>query len=384
MLLDGSEPLVAYGLDTTSHWWALTSPTTDGVRLIVDNKHSAIYKQIEKLTFSPDGNRWACFAKDNSQWYLLTDDTIIPLPGTSFGEIAYSPNSEVLVYSYMEGDHERIILNSRSILVYQRTGSLFLSEGGERYALMGWRGDKIVVNINGNETTLFDEIKPFGFWYDGSFLYAGRNGSTWEVYKNNNSITEQFMEISRVAINLRGNVAAFLARKNANQAYGVLIADEYTEPLMSKPYDNVANLLLHPTLPMLAFSAGISGKEYVVLSNTEYVGGQEATSAPHFTYDGSELYFVGCNIDCFVNINGKKYALGNVISTQLPYAVKPRSETMAYSTNSSLIVRDLLHKELTAGMMVDTLLQPRYNWRTQRYETLGQISQKLYLMTCTN
>jgi len=47
-----------------------------------------------------------------------------------------------------------------------------------------------------------------------------------------------------------------------------------------------------------------------------------------------------------------------------------------------MAVREIEFNRLYAGMMVDELIPPRYNWRKQRYESLGKINQKLYLLTC--
>jgi hypothetical protein len=33
-------------------------------------------------------------------------------------------------------------------------------------------------------------------------------------------------------------------------------------------------------------------------------------------------------------------------------------------------------------MMVDSTFSPRYNWRMDRYEALGIINNRLYLLTC--
>lgn len=37
-LLDGSEPLIAMGQDTTGHWWAVTSPFSRRYSMIIDGK----------------------------------------------------------------------------------------------------------------------------------------------------------------------------------------------------------------------------------------------------------------------------------------------------------------------------------------------------------
>jgi len=382
ILLDGSENLINYGMDTTQHWWALTSPFTNGYRLVVDGKKSAIYLEIGNLVFSSDGSKWACFARDNKQWYLMTNDTVLPLPGTDPGEIVFSPNSEVLCFSYKSAEQEFILFQHRRIQVYQRTGKLFLSTGGERIAFMGYRGDRLIVNINGNmESPLFDDIKPIGFWNDGSFIYAGKSGNIWEIYKNNVPISESYADIPESAINIDGTAAGFIVKTTAGKFYGVIISDEYYEPLTSKAYDFANNLALHPKSPIIVFSATFNSSPIIVMGSTEFSCGQE-NSRPFFNCDGSDFYFLGCDIDCFVNISGRKYSTNTQLALDATYAMKPNNLTLAYSTSSSMVVRSLSENKLYAGRMVEEMISPRYNWRISSYEALGKISNRLYLMRC--
>lgn len=381
LLLDGSEQLNSYGMDSTQNWWAVTSPFTNGYRLIVNGHSSDIYMDLKGLTFSADGLNWACFARDNKQWYLLTRDTALALPGTDPGEIVFSPNSQVLCFSFKSADQEFIFFKNRRIQVYQRTGRLYLSTGGDRIAFMGYRGDRLVMNVNGTESPLFDEIKPIGFWQDAGFLYAAKSGSVWEVYKNNQPISESFADIPEVALNIDGTVAGLIVRTTAGKFHGMIISDEYYEPLLSKPFDFAANLALHPFSPIIAFSAVYNTKPMIVMSNTEFYGGEQ-NGKPFFTCDGSDFFFVGCDIDCFVNVSGRKYSTNSQLSLESSYAMKPNHPSIAYSTSASLVIRSFADNQLYAGRMVDEVSSPRYNWRSGNYEALGKVNQRLYLLKC--
>jgi hypothetical protein len=383
MLLDGSEKLLAYGMDTTHHWWAVSEPFTGKNRLYVDGFQSQVYNSLNNLVFSPDGSRWACFAQDNLHWNLITNDTIIELPGTDVGEIHFSSNSEVLAYSYFEGDLETIIYGYKKLQLYQRFSNFFVNHNGTNVAFTGYRSNVMVVSIGGVESTTFDTIIPIGFWEDEHFVYAGRNGANWQIYKGKKPITEVLSSIMETAINLDGTVLAALVRRGGSYAFGMLISDEYREPLISKPYEQVQNLVLHPYLPMLAYNAQIDLNNLVVFNTVEYAGG-DYMGRPFFTYDGSELYFAGCRFDCFININGRQYRVQSDISSIDQFAVKPDSKTIAYCTSSSMIVRYLETEDLYAGKMLDTTQPPRYNWRKDRYEALGTISNRLYLLKCDN
>ncbi|ROL59391.1 WD40 repeat domain-containing protein [Bacteroidetes/Chlorobi group bacterium ChocPot_Mid] len=385
LLLDGSEQLVTFGMDTTKNWWAITEPFSGNYRLTINGIAQKDYKEIRQLTFSPDGNHWAYFSRDNSQWYLNTNDTIIPLPGSDVGQIDYSPNSQKMAYSYFEGYDEIIIIGEKRFREYQRdfksNPTIYLSQNAEKYAWVVKRGSGFALNISGKETNVFDEILPIGFWYDGKMLYACRSFNLWEIYKGNELISSNYSQVFEASINLKGNVAAVLVAQTGKQ-FAVLISDEYYEPLTGNRYDYVSNLILHPYLPMIAYNANLYQNNLVVLNSTEFAGGKEQTGTPEFTYDGEELFFIGCDLHCFVNINGRKYPLNNEVSLDRYYAKKPGSNTIAYVTNTSMIVRDFEKEQLYSGMMVDNLVSPRYNWRNGVYEALGSINNRLYLLTC--
>ncbi len=383
MLFEGSENLVSFGMDTTRHWWALTSPFDGQYRLIVDNVETDVFTDINALTFSPDGNRWACFCEsNNTQWYLLGIDTTILIKGNDVGEIQYSPNSKHIVYSYKESGEEYIVFKGDKIRTYNKTSKIYLSYNGARYAYVASRGDGYVIIVNGRESETFDEIKPFGFWMNGKILYAAKSGDLWSIYKGNQSLGGQYSKVTETAINLRGDAAAFLARLPSGFSVGTVISDEYYEPLEGEYYDQTSNLILHPTIPMIAYNAVYQGRDIVVFSGSEYEGGNDATSAPRYTFDGEELYFMGCDIDCFLSVNGREYSLNVSLPVDKKYAKKPGGRTIAYTTNTSLVIKDVEMDKLYAGMMVDRLSSPRYNWREGRYEALGAIRNRLYLMTC--
>ncbi|MFC2130761.1 hypothetical protein ACFLSQ_04955 [Bacteroidota bacterium] len=382
MLLDGGENLVTYGMDTTQHWWAVTQPFEESYRLIIDGQKSDVYKEIKQLTFSADGKRWACFVKNNVEWFLMTNDTLISIHGNEIGEIEFSPNSRHIVYSFYEANDEIIVYKGKRIRTYLRTGRILLSNNAERIAWVSNRSNGFVLNISGKETEVYDNIIPIGFWYNAEMLWAAKNGDVWEIYKGSESISDVYLNISEAAINLGGNVAAALATEQSGKHVGILISDEYYEPLVGSLYDQTYNLILHPSLPLLAYNAENIGQKLVILNTAEYYGGKESTGAPVFTHDGEDLYFLGCDIHCFVNINGRKYTLNSEIPINRFYAKKPGSNTIAYSTNSSMVVKDIETNGMYAGMMVDELISPRYNWRNSTYETLGSIGNRLYLMTC--
>ena len=382
LVWDGAEKVIKYGIDTTGNWWAITQPFTNQYRLIVNGHQSDIAIKVQSLTFSNDGKKWAAFTLEKERLYLFTNEGKITLPSlTTNGILSYTPNSEMLVYSYKNQDIETVVVGKKKFDVMNGTGSYYLNYTGDKVALVCRHNTGYIMNMNGIESPIYDEIKPFGFWHDGQFIYAGKSGTSWQIYKGNISISDRFSNVTEAYINIYGTVAAAIVVMPSGKKCSFLISDEYYEPLIGKEYENAYDLVLHPEFAMIGYRAVDNEKNLVVLNSVEYSGG-EYSSKPYFTYDGSELYFVGCNNDCFINVNGRNYPILNDMTLDAYYAKKPNSESVAYSSSTSMIVRDLQFNTLYAGKMVDEISAPIYNWKLNRYEAVGKINDRLYLMYC--
>lgn len=382
LLWDGSEPIKAYGMDSTFNWWAITEPFNDRYRLVVNGIESETYLDLTTPVFSPGGNRWATFVNYNGLWDLMTEDTIYRLNASKPGEVTFSTLNEKIAYSYFEGDLEQVVIGENKYDVFNRTGRLIISPWGNSIAFAAERGSYKVVNINGRESDQYDDIIPAGFWHDGKFVYAVQNGFNWEIMKGEEPMSDDYKSVNELIINYNGTVMGASIVGFDERARAILFSDEYYEPLIGRSYDAVSDVALHPHLPLIAYNAEEAGNFYVVFSNTEYFASRFTRGIPMFTHDGSEMYFFGCNIDCFININGKRYDIPTVIDVQSTYVVEPGTKTVAFTTTSSLVVRFLETNMLHSGMMVDACGPPRYNWRDDRYEAIGRISERLYLLTC--
>jgi hypothetical protein len=254
---------------------------------------------------------------------------------------------------------------------------------GYRLAYLRKLGNRPTLYVNDNEIETYDDILPFGFWLDGKILYAAKNGYNWSVFKGDEEISENFNSISEVRLNLEANAAGFLVTKSSGKATGVIISDRYTDLLYGQDYDQAYYLDLHPTEPMITYNAIKHNEMLVVLNGADYNAGL-SVGKPKFTYDGEDVIYVGCgSFDCFIGVSGKKIPIPLQLSESATYAFKPGAATLAYSTNSSMIVRDLNSGLQYAGKMMDYLTSPRYNRFANRYEALGRIGNRLYLMTCS-
>lgn len=380
LVLSGDEELIQYGMDTTRHWWAVTSPFTNQYKIYIDGESSDVYNNISSLTFAPNGDKWAYFALDNAQLWLVTESEILKLPGTKGGRIVYSSNSESMAYSYFYGNEEIIISGKMEIRAYQRIGNFYLNNNGNNIAFIAKRSGKSVININEKESGMYDSVIVFGFWHNNHLLYAAGNEWHWQVYLGNKAIGSVYNRISNPVINAAGDVAAFIGSTVGDKSVAVLISDDYYEPLESKFYEQVSALTLHPFLPSYAFYSSDGIKKMAVYNSSEYYGGRE-TGGIFFTHDGSELNYSYCEIGCYFVINGRKYPLANDVALRSKIAMKPQSLTFAYSTSTSLVMSYIERNFLVSGMMTDETIPPRYNRFDDQYETLGRINNRLYLLT---
>lgn len=382
LLLDGYEPLEMYGIDSTYNWWAVTAPFSNRKRLIVNGEETDVYNEIKPPVFSPDGTKWAAFVNNNSSWEIVTESGKLDVMATDPGELVYSGISNDLIYSYFESEMEYVVTNFNTFTVMNRIGKLYPGLYGGKVAFTFYQGDRMILNVNGKQYMNFNTVKPMGFWTDGSFMYAIQFGNGWEIKRGEEAVSETYQSISEVKMNRFGTVAAAICQTFTNQANAVLFADEYYEPVISNNFDSMNNLVIHPTEPMMAFAAQRLMVNFIVLNTVKYDGGQ-FMGVPRFSYDGSELYYIGCDqIDCFININGKELPIFTQFDLDEYFAVAPKTETMAYSTNATLMLRNITSNQIHAGMMTDEMGLPRFNWREGRYEALGAINNRLFMLTC--
>ncbi|MGC8747926.1 MAG: hypothetical protein ACP5RR_03475 [Candidatus Kapaibacteriota bacterium] len=382
LVFDGSEDVVHFGIDTTGNWWILTQPYKDEYRLIISGERTESFKEIKSLTFSQDGSRWAFFGKTATNWVFVTSDTAIPLFAEDILQLGFSNNSENYFLAYKNGTETTIEYDGKKLSVTYFNGKVYLNFDGTKIAFVLSYGKMFSLIIpNLFESDKFDEIVPLGFWYDNEFIYAGRKGSFWQIFKNNYALTEEFQQLIDMKINYKGTNAVFVIKRNNYDVVAVVYSEKYFEPIFSKSYDNISNVKLHPNEPLAVFLATKEINKYIVYGNVEYPLGNFATE-PFFTFDGSEIYYCLCNIDCYFFVDGKRYTLPGGIACESQIARKPNSSTIAFSSYTSLIMLDYFLNIQYSGMIVDKITPPIYNHRTKRYEALGEINNKIYLLTC--
>lgn len=381
ILLDGSERIINYGLDTTKNWYAITEPFPNRYRLIVNGDELQSMLNVSLPIFSQDGNRWAAFAQDNSGWMLFTEKDMYAFNATDVGDIVFSEDSKVVAYSFFETNLEVIKLNNQEFREYRKKPGLWIDHDGDQVAYVIENANQEMLKVNGKQINSFDKITPVGFWEDGDFIYVGQFGNYFQVYKGKEALSETYYNVPDIKINRKGDVLAYIAYMINKRYVAKLISDEFREPLISQRYDMISDLVLHPTAAIMSYSAVLYNAFTINMNLTEYFSG-EANSTPAFTWNGDELFFLGCRINCFLSINGVSYNTQANFPVDRYYAHKPNSMTFAYSTGSTMVVRYLEDGDMRAGMMVNETIEPRYNRFEDRYETLGSTNNRLYLLTC--
>ena len=385
LLLDGLDSLVSFGIDTTGYWWAATMPFKDRYRIYIDDFQSDVYEDVMDLQISPDGIQWAFWGINSGTVHLIRKDEfenmdIFPVTATDVGDIVYSPDGSQFAYSFFQGDNEIINLPFREISVINRHSKLFIDNAGKQFAFVGARGDKYVMNVNGKESTTFDKIMPIGFWHKGSFIYAGFNGSSWEIINGNKTIGKSYWRILEVEINKYGTVMAVLVQLISGRCMAITFSDEYYEPIYGRTYDDAKGLTLHPTDVLIGYGAKEHSKNYILLNGTEYYCPTDDIGSPYYSHNGEELIFIGMGeYGRYISVNGNRTDIRIGLDGQDRVAKKPKSTTISFSSSVSLCLYDYEKNTLKSGNMYDYLCQPIYNRRNNSYETLAKIYNRLYL-----
>ena len=387
MLLDGVYDLIYYDLDTTGYWWAITKPFLNAYKIHIEDYESVPFEDISYPAFIPGGFGWAYFGiKNNDVFLIKNDDGIISdtvLNATDYSEITYSPNGEYLAYAYYQAENEIIQLPFKIIEVTNRIKPLFIDNSGSNYAIIIKRLNKFFLNINGYETTGYDSLMPIGFWRTGEFIYAALNGGTWSIYRGKKELGTSYMGIIDVKINFEGTVFVVLVQLFTGRCMAIAFSDKYYEPLYGKTYDDVWGLALHPSETLFGYGAIDHNRAYVLQNSMEYYA-LGNTNAPYYTYDGSELiFFATGGFGPYISINGRRFDIKFSMDTDRYIAKKPKSSSFAYTTYTTLLVNYYEKGEFHTGFMCDRMGRAIYNHRNGRYEALGDINNRLYLISCS-
>lgn len=381
LLLDGSEPIEYATIDTTGIWWAITTPFAGQQRLVVGGYRTATYDRVQYPVIAPDGKHWAVWVQRAGLWQLIVDTVVTPIQCALPGILAFAPNAPVLVMSCFDSGVELIAHGTRQYSVVRRNSDVEISPDGSHIAWVEQIEQLRRLMEDGKEIATADDIRLGGYWHDGRLIYAQRSGGQWRLLRGQEELAGPFSSIGEFIVNRTGTVAVVhVVQQPWHQV--LLISDEYERPLPSQQYENIWSVVCHPYLPQYGALAVRQNTYYVLHTGIEYGIGRYPLEKITFTADGSELYGIGCDVDCFLMLDGQRYPLGQDLSTQLVIARRPRSQTFAYSTPTNLFVRRVDKATVTYSRMCDTVLPAVFNRRRNRYEALGVVQGRLYLLVC--
>ena len=384
LLLDGSENLVFADIDSTGNWWAITQPYSHRYSVIIQGFRHSDFDSVKQLVFSPDGLHYAYFAFKTGQWNIIIDDTMLSLKANLPGFLSFNRRGFVF-YSMFQGDNEILFIEQDNgeffqYSLFNRIGNIHISNDCKHYAYQAKRGNSVSVIIDNIESDRFTRINSCGFMLDNSFVYAAEIGEQSRLMRSEKELLFA-SAISELQLNQAQTIIGCIKRVG-NTYNAMMISDEFREPFYSPPYDMISNINLHPEAALIGFKAMKNNNPRIVLNSSEYESGIQSGN-PTFSHDGSAFFFAGDNNqDQFMSINGQKYIQKNGLNPTKIYALAPGSSTFAFTTSSALIMQNIQNSFSYAGIMVDTTSHPIYNHKTKRYEALGVIRNRLYLMYC--
>jgi hypothetical protein len=383
MLLDGSEPLISIGLDTTGHWWAVTSPFSKRYAMRIDGKRGIDVDSLRAPVFSTDGQRYAYPIQKNGIWSIITESVEIPLGAGAPGFIGFSRYG-TLAYSVIDAQSETIYIMRddgvfKQVLI-NRVGDIALSFDGSQWAYRSRRAGGISLMLNDAELGRYDECIIAGFMVDNTFIYAGKQGDLWRVNKNDEELlSAQYLKFLQV--NQSGNTLG-CAYGNGTRMTGYLNSNEYIKPLETTSYDRIDQLILHPFEPMMGLTAFRAGMNFLVMNTAEYDAGINVGTM-RFSHDGQDIYLAAdSQQDPFMIVNGQKFTQKNALDINRGYAMAPKSGTFAYATSSAMVMQRMNDSYTNAGMMADFVSAPIFNHRVNAYQSLGVVNNRLFLMYC--
>ena len=382
-LLDGAEPLIAMGQDTTGHWWAVTSPFSKRYSMIIDGKKGIDGDSLSQPIFSPMGDRHAYPLLRNGVWYIYTNDTMIPLGAGKPGTMTFSRYG-TFAYTVIEGQSEKLhIIRDKEESTHQlfnRSGAIHLSFDGSNWAYASKNASGIVVMLNEEEIGRYEECSIPGFMFDNALIHAGKQGDIWRLFKNNEQLlSAQFLQ--HLQVNQSGN-AMVCSYGMGTRMMGFLYSSDFIQPLETSGYDRIDNIALHPFEPLMGLISMRAGMNFIVMNTAEYDAGINIGQL-RFTHDGKELYALGdSQQDPFMIVNGQKIVQKNALDIQRSYAKAPETGTFAYATSSALMMQRLSDSFTFAGMMADYVSTPIFNHRLNTYQSLGIVNNRLFMMSC--
>ncbi len=381
LVVAAHERIASAEIDSTGHWYAITKPFGTAVGLIIDGVRLGPYESVIRPRFSFDGRSYVTGVKLLGQWSVLTPSDTIMLPGEVLHEVRFPSLADVPWWHHSNGDDHRISTRDRFYRCARPPITLCLDPSGTVVAWVEHYGSVEVVMRNGREAARGEQIQLRGVWSDGSVVFAARIGQRWSVFVGDQEIVQSLHSIGDLQVNRSGTACAFHAVDASGMARMYLYTADMREPWMSRPCDNVSNLILAPWEPLVAGCITRNGDRSVSFNGTEYPAGQR-TSPLVFTSDGAFLLYAGFDGEHFVTLNGKQFRVKGAVNLNVPLSADQTGTTVAWASSTTLAKANLEYQVLRLGKMCDQMVAVVYNSSRNVFQGLGFMGENLFLLEC--
>lgn len=383
MLLDNTETVVRYGLDSTGSWWAVTQPYEQFVNMYINGKRYGPYTSTTDPAFATDGSTWTFAAIRDLRAYVCTPAGERAIDAEEIVGVGFASQSPVPWVEYTISDVRTTTNGTQTYTTNDAIGPAMFDPAG----LVVWhkarRGTQIALVGNGVDEHVYDDIIMAGVWSDGRPVFAATGGTTWSVFIGEQELVPNLQSVSDLKVNSFGTVLAFNASRSSAPINSYMYTDDYRNPWTGPNLDVANALVLSPCCDLVAVLGKVQGgSSSVIFNSASYPAGTQS-SLPAFSFDGAHMAFLGNDGEGFVSMDGRRSIVkggGSAASTSV--AVAPTGRSVAWVSASTLVVYDILGEGLGMGKMCDSMGRDAiFNRSKNIYQALGVFGGRLFLLS---
>ncbi|MDZ4746617.1 MAG: hypothetical protein SGJ05_11545 [bacterium] len=382
MLLDNTEKIVQYGLDSTGSWWAITQPYEQFVHVYINGKRYGPYSSSTLPRFSNDGSTWAFAFVRDLQAYVRTPEDEKRIAAERINGVVFGSQSPIPWVEFSVSDIRTITDGSTT---YSTTGAIGLAKldpSGTVVWHVARRGSQMALVRNGVDKYVYDDIELAGVWSDARPVFSARIGALWTVFLGEQELVGNMQRVLNLTVNAFGTVVAFNASSPSSFINSYMYTDDYRNCWVGPNLDEARDLVLSPCCDLIAVPGKAQGGSRVVLFNSAAYPAGTATSRPAFSFDGAHMAFTGNDGESFISMDGLRHAVRGGVALSAQCALSPSGSTVAWTSSTTLVVYDLDREKMTLNKMCDTMsLDVIYNRRTSEYQALGLYGARLFLLS---
>lgn len=381
VLLDGSERIVDFGMDSTDHWWARTQPFEQLQRLWVDGKVYGPFMSVTAPVFSPDGSSWTSVGMMNGEIAIVSNKPIRIEQFTSVSAIVYPSVGANPWIRFSNGPQEFVTNGDRTFTLVDARQDLATDPLGMVVYNTARRGSTIVLVRNGVDIVSADDIILAGVWSDGRAVYATNNAGQWTVFVGDQELRRSLTSVRSLTVNRAGTVLGGIG-SITNGSFAFLYTDDYVDIWTGQILDGVTTFELHPFEPLCAYIGLERGASFLYYNSAQYPAGGERGMAT-FSHNGDVMAMMGRDMEDFITINGKRTMLANRLHLGAKLALATDGNSFAYSNGVQLVLWDLDKTAPQFARICDVISNVTFMPRSSSYVALGRFGTQLFKISCT-